>query len=71
METMRELIKDIDMNWIINICHNPGVKLNTLQEQIISKYNHITADEAKKIILLVALTDASIKAVKDLKRPEA
>jgi len=56
------------MNWIINLCHKPGARLDYMVEEITLKYNSLTANEAKKIILLVALSEASIKAFKDLNK---
>ena len=68
MERMTELVKKVDINWIVELCHKPGARLDYMQEQITLKYNSLTANEAKKIILLVALSEASIIAVKELNK---
>lgn len=69
MKTMYDLMKTVDINWVIELCHKPGARLDLMQEEITLKYNHLTADEAKKIILFIALAEGAVKAVKDLNHP--
>lgn len=66
MKTIEELVNGVDINWVIELCHEPGAKLDYIQEQIKIKYNSLTEDEARNLILFVALCDGSIKAVKEL-----
>lgn len=68
METIDKLANKVDIEWIYNLCHKPEAKLDSMIEEITLKYNNVTADEAKNLILAVALSEASIKAVKDLKK---
>lgn len=71
METIDKLSNKVDIEWIFNLCHKPDAKLDSMIEEITLKYNNVTADEAKNLILAVALSEASIKAVKDLKKIES
>lgn len=67
MKTIEELVKDIDLEWVLNLCHQPEARLNDIIEKMTLKYP-ITGNEAKEIILLFALTDAAIKVFKDTKK---
>lgn len=66
METIERLSKIVDLDWLINLCHQPGAKLDYLINEITLKYNCLTGEEAKKLILCVALADATIKTIKKL-----
>lgn len=66
MKTIKELIKDIDLEWVLNLCHQPEARLNDIIEKMTLKYP-ITGAEAKNIILLLALTDAAVRVFKDIK----
>lgn len=72
MKSMKEIVKKVDISWVINLCHQPGAKLNYIIEQITSKYNDITATEARDLICLVAMSEAFINMVEEhLKKEES
>lgn len=66
MKTIADLAKEVDINWVIELCREPGARLDYMQEKITLKYNRLTANEARNLILFIALCDASIIAVKEL-----